>query len=89
MQPCAGPPLVVAGEGNRVTRAARGVQVSLLSLRADGGTHMCGPAQALRRGSLPRGAKQTVLVFTYREAEANQRKPQLTAPTGSASRARR
>jgi hypothetical protein len=46
--PGAGPLPAVTGEGGRAARAARGVQVSQRSRRADGGKHMCGPAQALR-----------------------------------------
>ena len=37
--PGAGSPPAVAGEGSRIVRAARGVQVSQRSRRANGGTH--------------------------------------------------
>ncbi len=51
----AGPPPAVAGEGGRVARAARGMQVTPLWRRACGGTHMCGPALPRRWLSAGRG----------------------------------
>jgi hypothetical protein len=85
--PGAGPPPAVAGEGGRVARATIGYlctqpKFNIRYAVANDKVWLC-------RGSPPRRAKQTVLAVAYREAEANQRKPQLTAPTGGASGARR
>jgi hypothetical protein len=87
VRPGAGPMSAVAGEGGSVARAAIGhlctqSKFNILYAVANDKVWPC-------LGSPPRRAKQTVLAVAYREAEANRRKPQLTAPTGGASGARR
>ncbi len=85
--PGAGPMSAVAEEVGRVARALIGhlctrPKFNIRYAVANDKVWLC-------LGSPPRRAKQTVLAVAYREAEANQRKPQLTAPTGGASEARR